>query len=45
MDEMLSESELSAFFTSLNIIDKKLVSEIFDAMDTNFDGTVSKEGI
>lgn len=44
-DDVISISELATFYASLSINDNKIVSDIFDAIDSDYDGTISKEGL
>ena len=43
-DEFVSITELTAYFNSLDINDNNKISDIFDLMDTDYDGMITKEG-
>jgi len=43
-DEFVSYTELEVYYTSFEISDKKEVMEIFDSVDTDYDGMITKEG-
>jgi len=44
-DGEVSKDEFSTYFKSLRINDDVIIQQVFNAMDTNHDDTVNKQGI
>ena len=43
-DGEIAADELANYYSSLGITDKKFAADVFNAMDSNHDGALSKEG-